>query len=145
MFWSVFAAVSAAAVSATAAVLTTLFNLPGKPLRLISLNHTWLTYGCGNNFWHPSRWPWIKVTKLLKWVDSLRKILNPFSAAKHYICHILRMIGPIDVKQKGDESTGCYADKGPFDLDLWPWIFYGQIVFREWKARMSWDEMDGSR
>ena len=31
----------------TAAVLPTLFNFPGKPLKLISSNHTWLTYGCG--------------------------------------------------------------------------------------------------
>ena len=42
--------------------------------------------------------------------DFLRKILNPFSAVEHYICHILGMVGPIDVKQKGNESTGCYAD-----------------------------------
>ena len=53
----------------------------------------------------------------------LRKILNPFSAVEHYICHILGMVGPIDVKQKGNEPTGCYAAKGSFDLDLWPWIF----------------------
>ena len=50
------------------------------------------------------------------------KISNPFSAVEHYICHILGMVGPIDVKQKGNESTGCYADWGTFDLDLWPWI-----------------------
>ena len=52
---------------AAAAVLPTLFNFPGKPLQLISSNHTWFTYGCGKNFWHPSRWPWVKVTKLPKW------------------------------------------------------------------------------
>ena len=23
-------------------------------------------YGCGKKFWHPSRWPWVKVTKLVK-------------------------------------------------------------------------------
>ena len=23
-------------------------------------------YGCGKNVWHPSRWPWLKVTKLPK-------------------------------------------------------------------------------
>ena len=33
------------------------------------------------------------------------------------------MVGPIDVKQKGNESTGYYADYGTFHLDLWPWIF----------------------
>ena len=42
------------------------FNFPGKPLKLISSNHTWLTYGCGNIVWHPSRWPWVKVIKLPK-------------------------------------------------------------------------------
>ena len=41
-----------------AAVLPTLFNFRGKPLKLISPNHTRLTYGCGKFFWHPSRWPW---------------------------------------------------------------------------------------
>ena len=40
----------------------------------------------------------------------LHKILNPFSPIEHSICHILGMVGPIDVKQKGNESTGCYAD-----------------------------------
>ena len=24
---------------------------------------------------------------------------------------------------KKNESAGCYAEKGTFDLDLWPWIF----------------------
>ena len=28
------------------------------------------------------------------------------------------MIGPVDVSQKGNESTGCYADYGTFDFDL---------------------------
>ena len=32
------------------------------------------------------------------------------------------MVGPIDVKQEGNESAGCYADQGTFDIDLWPWI-----------------------
>ena len=44
-FWSVSAS--------AAAVLPTLFNFLGKPLKLISSNHTWLTYGCGKKFWHP--------------------------------------------------------------------------------------------
>ena len=57
--WSISAA-------SAAAVLPTLFNFPGKPLKLISSNHTWLTYGCGKIFLHPSRWPWVKVTKLPK-------------------------------------------------------------------------------
>ena len=48
----------------------------------------------------------------------LRKILNPFSPGEHSICHILGMVGPIDVKQKGNESTGCYADMGTLTFDL---------------------------
>ena len=32
-------------------------------------------------------------------------------------------IGCPDVKHKGNKSTGCCADWGPFDLDIWPWIF----------------------
>ena len=32
-----------------------------------------------------------------------------------------------------------------FDLDLWPWIFQGQVISREREARLSWNEMDGSR
>ena len=42
--------------------------------------------------------------------EFLRKILNPFSPVEPSICHILGMVGPIDVKQKGNESTGCYTD-----------------------------------
>ena len=42
--------------------------------------------------------------------NFLRQISNPFSGVEHYICHILGMVGPIDVKQKVNESTGCYAD-----------------------------------
>ena len=41
-------------------------HFPGKPLKLISSNHTWLTYGCGKFFWHQSLWPWVKVNKLPK-------------------------------------------------------------------------------
>ena len=37
-----------------------------KTLKLISSNHTWLTYGLVKTFWHPSRWPGVKVTKLPK-------------------------------------------------------------------------------
>ena len=59
-------AAAATAVSTTAAVLQALFNFPGKPLKLISSNHTCMTYGCGKKNWHPSRWPWVKVTKLSK-------------------------------------------------------------------------------
>ena len=57
---------------------------------------TWLNFG--------------EILPELFFRDFLRTILNPFSAAEYYICHILGMVGPIDVKQKGNESTGCYAD-----------------------------------
>ena len=53
--------------------------------------------------------------------EFFRKILDPFSPVELSICLISGMVGPIDVKQKGNESTGCYTDKGTFDLDLWPW------------------------
>ena len=49
-------------------------------------------------------------------------------------------IGCPDVKHWGNESTGCCADWGIFDLD-----FYGQIVSREWEARLSWNERGRSR
>ena len=55
--------------------------------------------------------------------ECLCEIFNPFSQVEHSICHILGIVGPIDVKQKGNESTRCYADYVTFDLDLWPWIF----------------------
>ena len=86
----------------------------------------------------PFRWPWVKVTKLLKqkannlgnptvkWEpltqnfgeilkkkfcsDFFRKISNPFSPVEHSICHVLGMVGANDVKQKGNESTEYYAD-----------------------------------
>ena len=137
-----FLSISAAAVSA--AILSTLSNFPGKPLKLISSDHTWLTYGCGKIFLHPSRWPLVKITKLpkrdaiylvptIKWeplIQSLqnlvgispsscfphyeilekfcknfflrffRRILNLFSPVEHSICHILGMVGPIDVKKR---------------------------------------------
>ena len=72
-----------------------------------------------------------------------------FSPFEHSICHILGIVGPIDVKQKGNESTGCCIDWSTFDLHLWPWPltlnFQGQIVSREWEAQLSWNERDGSR
>ena len=44
---------STAATAAAAAILPTLFNFPGKSLKVISSNHTWLTYGCGKKFMAP--------------------------------------------------------------------------------------------
>ena len=61
------------------------------------------------------------LPKFFFFCNFLHKILNQFSAVEHYICHILGMVDPIDVKQKGNESTGCYADQGTIDLDLWLW------------------------
>ena len=68
IFWSVS---SATAISTT----TILFNFPGKPLKPISSNHTGLTSGVGKIFWHPSQWPLVKVTKLLKW-DRIYLVLK---------------------------------------------------------------------
>ena len=53
---------------------------------------------------------WRNFAKISIFSNILRKILNQFSAVEHYNCHILGMVGPIDVKQIGNESTGCYAD-----------------------------------
>ena len=62
-----FSSVSAVSdATAATAVLPILLNSPGKPLQRISLNHTWLTYGCGQIVWQPFRWPWVEVTKLPK-------------------------------------------------------------------------------
>ena len=85
----------------------------------------------------PFRWPWVKVTKLpkrnainlvptVKWEpltqnfgeilekkfcsDFYHKMSNPFSPVEHSICHVLGMVGANYVKQKGNESTGYYAD-----------------------------------
>ena len=33
---------------------------------IIIPGYAWLAYGCGKIFWHPFRWPWVKVTKLPK-------------------------------------------------------------------------------
>ena len=33
-----------------------------------------------------------------------------FSPIEHSICHILGMVGPVDVKQNGHKWTGCYTD-----------------------------------
>ena len=52
------------------------------------------------------------------------------------------MVGPIDVKQKGNESNGYYADLGNFDLELWPWILKAKLYL---DARLSWNETGGSR
>ena len=36
-----------------------------------------------------------------------------------------------------NQSTRRCADWVTFDLDLWPWIFQGRIVSREWEARWT--------
>ena len=87
--------------SAAAAVVPTLFNFPGKPLKLISSNHTWLTYGCGKKFWHPFRWPWIKVTKLpkqntiylvpmIKWELLIQSLQNLEVYLPHHAFHLIK-------------------------------------------------------
>ena len=55
---------------------------------------------------------WLNFSEILPRIffsEFLRNILNPFSPVERYICHILAMVGPIDVKHRGNESTGCYA------------------------------------
>ena len=121
-------AVSAAAVSA-AAVLPTLFNFPGKYLKLISSNHTWLTYGCGKKKWHPSRWPWVKVTKLPK-RDAID--LVPTIKWEPLVQSLQNLVYP---PHHGTKGTG--VDRVPWCETLrkwvnwmlrwlgylWPWIF----------------------
>ena len=50
-----------------------------------------------------------------------------FSPIEHSISHIIEMVGSVDVKQKENESAGCYAGWGTFDLEfLWMGL-QGQI------------------
>ena len=55
---------------------------------------------------------WLTFREILRYLfcDVFGKISNSFSPVEHSIYHILGMVGPIDVKQKGNESTGYYAD-----------------------------------
>ena len=73
------------------------------------------------------------------------KISNPFSPFEHSICHILGMVVPIDVKQKGKWVNSMWR----WLWYLWPWPlilnFQGQILSRKWEARLSWNESDESR
>ena len=57
---------------------------------------------------------------------------------QHFICRILGMVGPLDVKQKGNESTGCYADWGNFEFSRSNCISgMGGPIVMEWKGRES--------
>ena len=55
----------------------------------------------------------------------MRKILNPFSPVEPSICHILGMVGPIDVKQMSQLHAMLTRVllTLTFDLDLWPLIY----------------------
>ena len=53
---------------------------------------------------------WFHFASFPFFIEFLRKILNPFSPIEPSICHILGMVGPIDMKQKENDSTGCYTD-----------------------------------
>ena len=59
------------------------------------------------------------------------------------------MVGLTDVKQKGNESNGCYADYGTFDLDLWYWpltlILNVKLYLEKRVAQLSYNEKDGSQ
>ena len=60
-----------------------------------------------------------------------------FSPIEHSICHILGIVGPVDVKQKGNELTGCYADWGTFDLEFSRKNCIsgmGGLIVMEWKG-----------
>ena len=132
-FWSV----------STAAILPTLFNFPGKPLKLISSNHTCLTYGYGKIFWYPSWWPWVKVTKLLKrdrfylvpmikWEPVIHLLRWPLNLnfrghivsqewnfkVKSGICYISDKNGLIAMKQKANISIECMTSNGIIGFDL---------------------------
>ena len=97
-------------------------DFPGKPLKLISANHTWLTYGCRNILWHPSvtlgqrhqatkqdrfylfpiYWePLINRYKTL-FMLSIWSNFGGIQSFKYSICHFLEIIGPIDVKLKAN-------------------------------------------
>ena len=55
---------------------------------------------------------WLNFGEILPnfFSNFFRKILDPFSPVEPSIFHILGMVGPFDVKQKGNDSTACYAD-----------------------------------
>ena len=48
---------------------------------------------------------WRNSVKNVFW----RKFQMCFSPIEHSVSHISGMLGPVDMKQKGNESTGCYA------------------------------------
>ena len=84
---------------------------------------------------------YISLIKLTTWFDFgeimpriflaifFRKIFNPFSPVQPSICHILGMVGPIDVKQKEMRQLDVTLTRVPLTLtcDLWPWIFKAKL------------------
>ena len=79
---------------------------------------------------------WRKSVKNI-FVNSFVKFQMSFSPTKHSICYTLGMVGTVDVKQKGNESTGYYTDYGTFDLDLWPWILKVKLHLRNGTSRSN--------
>ena len=55
--------------------------------------------------------------------DFFRKFQIRYSPVEYSICHILGMIGLIDVKQTEMSQLDATLTRVPFDLDLWRWIF----------------------
>ena len=75
-------------------------------------------------------WPWIFKVKL--YFGNGRPIVMERKGRE--------TIGCPNVKHQGNESSGCCADWGTFDIDLpWPWPLtlncQGQIVSQEWEAQ----------
>ena len=74
------------------------------PLIILS---TWLNFGV--------------ILRKMLFRRFFNKILNPFSPVEHSICHILGMVGPIDVKQKEMSQLDATLIRVPltltFDLD----------------------------
>ena len=78
-----------------------ILGMGGKPLKLISSNYTWLTYGYAKIFWHPSRWPWVKVTKLpkrdaiyivpmIKWEPLIQSLQILVGIYPHHAVHLIK-------------------------------------------------------
>ena len=82
--------------------------------------------------------------------EFFRKILNPFSPVEQFICHILGMVGPVDVKQKRKGVNWMLSWLGY--LWLWPLLTLtfdlefsrsncisgmGGPIVMEWKGRES--------
>ena len=87
------------------------------------------------------------------WRNSVKKVFFAiffvkfqmrFSPVQHSICHILGIVGPIDVKLKEMSQLDATLTRIPLTLTL-TFNFQGQIVYQECEARLSRNERDRSR